>query len=112
MFNRSRIAKLLLTASCLVSISVQAHAAEMLLAWDPVRNNNLEGYGIYFSVNGEPESFYGYVAKNELTHPDYPSLSLNGFDPGTSYCFSVSAYDKWGNEGPKSKPVCGQVGPQ
>jgi len=103
---------LLSTAIWLVLISIPAGAAEVLLAWDPVRNNNLEGYGIYFSTNGEPESFYGYVAKNELANPDYPSLSLYGFDPGTSYCFSVSAYDKWGNEGPKSKPACGQVGSQ
>ena len=98
----------------LLFLAAPALSADVTLAWDPNSEADLEGYGVYFKlgVSGPPYDLFGYVTLQELNDPDNPAFAVTGLVMGSSYYFSVTAYDTAGNESGYSTPVCAQIGDQ
>jgi hypothetical protein len=88
-----------------------AFAADVTLAWDPNDEDDVEGYGVYFSQDdpGPPYSLFGYVALNEFSDSSSPAFTLTGLENGSRYYFAVTAYDTAGNESDFSTSVCADV---
>ncbi len=95
----------------LAVFSSSAFAADVTLAWNPNTENDVEGYGVYFSQDdsGPPFSLFGYVALSELSDSDNPSFTVTGLETGARYYFAVTAYDTSGNESDFSSSVCADV---
>ena len=109
----------LLLSGCLCVLVVLLLAAPALsedvtLAWDPNSEADLEGYGVYFKrgASGPPYDLFGYVTLQELNDPGNPAFAVTGLEKGSSYYFTVTAYDTAGNESGYSTPVCAQIGDQ
>jgi len=98
----------------LLFLAAPALSADVTLAWDPNSEADLEGYGVYFKLgsSGPPYELFGYVTLQELNDPDNPAFEVTGLAKGSSYYFSVTAYDTAGNESGYSAPVCAQIGDQ
>ena len=98
----------------LLFLAAPALSADVTLAWDPNSEADLEGYGVYFKLgsSGPPYELFGYVTLQELNDPDNPAFAVTGLAKGSSYYFSVTAYDTAGNESGYSTPVCAQIGDQ
>ena len=98
----------------LLFLAAPALSADVTLAWDPNSESDLEGYGVYFRLgsSGPPYELFGYVTLQELNDPDNPAFAVTGLVMGSSYYFSVTAYDTAGNESGYSAPVCAQIGDQ
>jgi uncharacterized membrane protein YgcG len=98
----------------LLFLAAPALSADVTLAWDPNGEADLEGYGVYFKLgaSGPPYDLFGYVTLQELNDPDNPAFAVTGLAKGSSYYFSVTAYDTAGNESGYSTPVCAQIGDQ
>ena len=98
----------------LLLLETSALSADVTLAWDPNSEADLEGYGVYFKLgsSGPPYELFGYVTLQELNDPDNPAFEVTGLAKGSSYYFSVTAYDTAGNESGYSAPVCAQIGDQ
>lgn len=96
----------------LALITSTSHAADVTLGWDPNSENDVEGYGVYFSQDdsGPPYTLFGYVALNEMNDPGSPSFTITGLEMGARYFFAVTAYDTSGNESAYSNSVCADVG--
>lgn len=73
-------------------------AASIELAWDRNTEADLAGYRIYRSVDGGPFERIGET-------PDLPAFSDKKVDPGKTYRYAVSAFDRTGNESPRSPLV-------
>jgi hypothetical protein len=88
------------------------YAADVTLAWDANQENDLEGYGVYFSsgTDGPPYDFFGYISTAELNNGNSPTFTITGLQQDATYYFAVSAYDTSGNESAYSSSVCAQVG--
>ncbi len=89
-----------------------AFSADVRLAWDPNNEQDLNGYGVYFSSGnfGPPYNLVGYIEVAELTDPDSPTFVVTGLTAGAKYSFAVTAYDTDGNESYYSSPVCVDAG--
>jgi len=98
----------------LLFLAAPALSADVTLAWDPNSEADLEGYGVYFKLGASdpPYELFGYVTLQELNDPDNPAFAVTGLEKGSSYYFSVTAYDTAGNESGYSTPVCAQIGDQ
>lgn len=68
------------------------------LTWDPVSHPDLAGYRLY--VGTQPGRY-----ETTLDIGAVASYRYQGLQPGTSYYFAVSAYDRTGTESPKSNEV-------
>jgi uncharacterized membrane protein YgcG len=103
-----------LCALVLLFLAAPALSADVTLAWDPNSEADLEGYGVYFKLgaSGPPYDLFGYVTLQELNDPDNPTFAVTGLAKGSSYYFTVTAYDTAGNESGYSTPVCAQIGDQ
>ncbi|MFO7708500.1 MAG: fibronectin type III domain-containing protein [Desulfobacterales bacterium] len=88
-----------------------ALCADVTLAWDPNREDDLEGYGIYFrqGSSGPPYNLAGYVTLDELANPYAPSFTVTGLQEGTRYYFAATAFDVDGNESYYSNSVCAYI---
>lgn len=88
-----------------------AFAADVTLAWDPNNEDDVEGYGVYFSQDdpGPPYSLFGYITLNEFSDSSSPTFTLTGLEKGFRYYFAVTAYDTAGNESDFSTSVCADV---
>ena len=85
--NPLRLALLILFWSAL-----PAWCADLALLWDANTEPDLEGYGIYFKDIPDSEySLYGYVAFQELGHPDNPRFMVSGLEKGKTYYFASTA---------------------
>ena len=98
----------------LLFLAAPALSADVTLAWDPNSEADVEGYGVYFKLGSSdpPYELFGYVTLQELNDPDNPAFEVTGLAKGSSYYFSVTAYDTAGNESGYSAPVCAQIGDQ
>jgi hypothetical protein len=87
-------------------------AADVRIAWDPNSEEDLQGYGVYFSsgIYGPPYSLVGYVELSELDNENSPTFLISGLTTGAKYSLAVTAYDAEGNESYYSSPVCIEVG--
>jgi len=87
-------------------------AQPVTLTWDPQSDTDVQGYGVYYTQGayGPPYDLYGYVAKEELAHPDGPTFAINNLQQGATYRFAVTAYTAQGAESAFSNQVCAQVG--
>ncbi|MBA4374142.1 MAG: hypothetical protein C0402_14930 [Thermodesulfovibrio sp.] len=71
------------------------------LSWSPATDNiGVAGYRIYNSNT---------TGLTYRTAAVGTSLSVSGLSADTAYCFKVSAYDRAGNESPKSAQVCATI---
>lgn len=69
------------------------------LAWDPVTDNNLSGYRIYF---GTASGTYTQSAGQGYSVGNVTTYRLTGLSSATLYYFAVTAVDYLGNESAKS----------
>jgi hypothetical protein len=108
----STSSKIKLLAIAILLLPVAAIAADVRIAWDPNSEEDLQGYGVYFSsgVYGPPYSFVGYVELSELANESSPTFLISGLTAGAKYSLAVTAYDADGNESYYSSPVCIEVG--
>jgi len=69
---------------------------------------------VYFKLGASdpPYELFGYVTLQGLNDPDNPAFAVTSLEKGSSYYFSVTAYDTAGNESAYSTPVCAQIGDQ
>lgn len=76
---------------CLTALAPASRAGSIPLTWDPVSDDDLEGYRIYYDTS---PGTYGEVVDvgNTTTH------TLEGLDDCTRYYIAVKAYDASGNE--------------
>ena len=87
--------------SCLVLFSANmATAYSILLGWDPVEADDLEGYIIYYSWDSPcpPYDRVGKYPERNIADPFHPMAQINGLDEDVTYYFALTAYDKDGNE--------------
>ena len=77
------------TIAILAADAMPASAAQATLAWDPVQEGEIEGYGIYYSSgsDGPPYELFGYVTIAELSDANAPSATITGFRVGQSIIF-------------------------
>lgn len=85
--------------------------ADVTLAWDPNREADLEGYGVYFRQGsaGPPYLLAGYVTIDDLEHPYAPSFTVTGLQEGSRYYFAATAYNTVGKESAYSRDVCAEI---
>lgn len=77
-------------AACFGLIGYGA-AQSMTLRWNPVEADDLEGYAIHRGT--ESGMYTATYDVGDVLQYDFPDLT-----PGCVYYFTVTAYDKWGNE--------------
>jgi hypothetical protein len=108
----STSSKIKLLAMAILLLPVAAMAADVRIAWDPNSEEDLQGYGVYFSsgIYGPPYSLVGYVDLSELPDENNPTFLISGLTAGAKYSLAVTAYDADGNESYYSSPVCIEVG--
>ncbi|MCU0558707.1 MAG: fibronectin type III domain-containing protein [Desulfobacterales bacterium] len=102
----------LLLSAVLVSLawSTPVLCATVTLAWDPNREADLKGYGVYFRQNAAgPYSLAGYVTVGELPNPSLPSFAVTGLQEGGRYFFAATAYNTAGAESAFSSAVCADI---
>ena len=101
-----------LFAIAIFLMPIAAIAADVRIAWDPNSEDNLRGYGVYFSsgIYGPPYNLVGYLELSELPNENSPTFLITGLTTGTKYSLAVTAYDTDGNESYYSSPVCIEVG--
>jgi len=83
-------------------------ASAATLRWDANSESDLAGYILYYKtgVSGAPYDGSGLTQGNSgvqlpvenLLNPLEPEFTLSGFEPGQTYYFTVTAYDRAGNE--------------
>lgn len=95
-----------------IAVGANGHAADVTLAWDPNREPNLIGYGVYYTqgADGPPYDLFGYYDTSELADPNSPTFTITGLDKNANYYFAVTAFDSSDNESAYSASVCAQVG--
>jgi hypothetical protein len=76
---------------CLVALAPAARAGSIPLTWDPVSDEDLDGYKVYYGTAPGIYSDWEDVG-NTTTH------TLTGLDDCTRYYIAVKAYDTSGNE--------------
>ncbi len=84
-----------------------AIAYDVVLAWDPNDEENLDGYVLYVD-DGISEILYEYIDTYPLEDidPDNPSVKITGLSDGLAYYFVVTAYDIDGYESDYSDEIC------
>jgi hypothetical protein len=104
--------KINLLAIAILFLPMAAMAADVRIAWDPNSEEDLQGYGVYFSsgIYGPPYNLVGYVELTELPNENSPTFLITGLATGAKYSLAVTAYDADGNESYYSSPVCIEVG--
>lgn len=70
------------------------------LSWDPNNESDLEGYKIYLAT--EPG---GYGAPIATLNKDVTHYTVTGLETGTTYFFTITAYNSSGAESPFSSEV-------
>ena len=78
-------------------IQYTASDGAIIITWEPVRDNNLEGYNVYWLENAEVDTLNAnrlFVTTNSATITD--------LDYDKKYYFAVTSLDKSGNESPMS----------
>jgi len=83
-------------------------ASAATLRWDANLESDLAGYILYYKtgVSGAPYDGSGLTQGDSgvqlpvenLLNPLEPEFTLSGFEPGQTYYFTVTAYDRAGNE--------------
>jgi hypothetical protein len=104
--------KIRLLTLAILMLPMAVMAADLRIAWDPNSEEDLQGYGVYFSsgVYGPPYNLVGYVELTELPDENNPTFLISGLTAGAKYSLAVTAYDADGNESYYSSPVCVEVG--
>ena len=94
--------------------AIPAFPADLSIAWDPNRESNLSGYGVYFKKDspGPPYDLFGNVTLQELSDPENPTFTFTDLENGSRYYFALTAFDTSGNESDYSDSVCAQIGDQ
>jgi hypothetical protein len=112
MMRLPRIVFVLLFSVGFLLAAVSAQAVDVTLAWDPNTEQDLAGYGVYFSPGGlgAPYQLAGFVAVTDLEDADAPAFTLSGLNAGAKYALAVTAYNSGGSESSYSEPVCLEVG--
>ena len=109
-YHRS-LAPLRLALMILLLSAAPAWCEDLVLAWDPNMESDLQGYGIYFKDATESAySLYGYVSIQELADPNSPRFIVSDLEPGNMYYFVGTAYDWYGLESTFSNTLCVEVG--
>jgi len=74
-----------------VLLSQSAHGAQVTLAWDPNKENDLAGYKLYFGVTSGTYT-------NSINVGNVTQYTITNLDAYTIYYCAVTAYDTSGNE--------------
>ncbi|UFS69118.1 Ig-like domain-containing protein [Geomonas sp. RF6] len=89
------------TALMLLALSAPAHAATVVLDWDPSSDADLAGYKVYYQADSAAVPFKGTGAAEGSAPIDVANTTtatINGLDPSRSYFFAVTAYNSAGTE--------------
>jgi hypothetical protein len=78
-------------------LQVTAAPNSFELSWNGDTEPDLAGYRVYRSIGGGPFEKEGEV--------ELPAFSDKDVQPGKDYRYEVSAFDRLGNESPRSQPV-------
>jgi hypothetical protein len=99
---------LLFALGCVLTAQTACIASTVVLEWDPVAEQNIAGYRVYYQADLSSEPFSGTGAAEGAAPIDVlnqTSASVSGLDPARPYYFAVTAYDSDGTESPYSNIV-------
>ncbi|MEA1947795.1 MAG: fibronectin type III domain-containing protein, partial [Thermodesulfobacteriota bacterium] len=85
--------KVLLLFIMFISLANVAHCLELSFAWDANTEPDLDGYRIFYRLEGQ-----NYDYNNPAWETIETSCTIFGLDDNTSYYFVSRAYDIYGNE--------------
>ena len=98
----------LVYATLLISLATNSSAAgQIILAWDPNAEPDLEGYVLYGKQEspGPPYDYIDTYPEVDLADPLNPSAVVTDLESDVTYYFAVTAYDTEGNESDYSNVV-------
>ena len=98
----------LLLATLLISLATTSTAADqIILAWDPNTEPDLEGYVLYGKQEspGPPYDYIDTYPEVDLADPLNPSAVVADLESDVTYYFAVTAYDTADNESNYSDEV-------
>lgn len=96
--------------TAVISLAVQSScfAVSVTLQWDPNTETDLAGYNVYYSSASSSPPFSGTGAlegASPLDARNQTAAVISGLDPGKTYYFAVTAYNKSGAESAYSNIV-------
>jgi hypothetical protein len=99
---------LLTLTAFFISFETSSSAAyQIILAWDPNTEPDLEGYVLY-GKQGSPDPPFDYVdsyPEVDLADPLNPRAVITDLESDVTYFFAVTAYDTEGNQSDYSNVV-------
>jgi hypothetical protein len=101
---------LFVTMMLLLFVAPSVSAYDVVLGWDPNKENDLDGYVLYVDDGGSNSHFtyYEYVDTYPLKDidEDNPACQITGLEEDQPYYFVVTAYNTEGIESDFSEEIC------
>ena len=86
----------------LLSLSTAAYSADVNLSWTAPHDNRVTGYNIYYGLSNPAFKNSPAIC---IKNPNQTEYSISGLQPGHTYYFAATSFDKDDNESDFSRTI-------